>query len=485
MKLCPITSAAWILVIIGSRSLANPVDHAQGEIAGEVTSSSVLLQSRLTSVPGPELDASGDIPGSPGVACFEWSEQPDLSATQRSPWLHAEASSDFIVRSKITGLREGTDYYYRLMKGPDEAHAQVGPIRHFKTLNLTNSSQGLSFCIGNCMNYGAFMSGIANGGGPVTATEDDKKLGYPVFAAMSALHPDFFIGAGDTVYYDLPASSAAHTLPELRRKWHEQFRFPRMIEFLGSCPSYWMKDDHDFRFDDADRSGLKLPSPTTGIEVFREQMPIDEAGDLETPTYRTYRVHQHLQLWFMEGRDYRSENRMADGPEKSIWGSQQRQWLQRTLKQSDATWKIIITPTPMVGPDRASKSDNHTNPDGFRGEADSFFHWLVEQKMSNVMTFCGDRHWQYHSIHPLGIEEFSVGALNDENSIDGIKPGDQKSTDPEGLIQQPYLYSEATGGFLYVKVTAGTTKSAQLNLEFHDDHGKLLHQVVKNRDSAN
>jgi alkaline phosphatase/alkaline phosphatase D len=207
--------------------------------------------------------------------------------------------------------------------------------------------------------------------------------------------------------------------------------------------------------------------------LFREQTPIHPAGDLKSPNYRTHRISKDVQLWFLEGRDHRSDNKSPDGPEKSLWGAAQREWLERTLKASDAKWKILVSPTPMVGPDRASKTDNHTNHAGFRAEADSFFAWLQKKKIQNVLILCGDRHWQYHSIHPTGVEEFSVGALNDENSIKGIKPGDPQSTDPEGIVKQPFLCAEPSGGFL--QVTANPDSS--LLIAFHNDTGRIVHKV--------
>lgn len=457
------------LLLVSSSAFAE-IHHAQGEMAGEVTATSVLLQTRLTAAA--TLDESGDVPGKEGVACFEWSESADFAPVTSTKWSTAKADHDFIIRSLISKLKPGTLYYYRIVFGENRESTQTGPVRSFKTLAETGT---VSFCMGSCMNYHAFMQGKANGGGPVTATEEDKKLGYPSFAAMTALKPDFFIGTGDIVYYDHPPQTAAQTLPELRKKWHEQFRFPRLIEFFAHTPAFWSKDDHDFRFNDADLGGKKLPEPATGIEIFREQMPIFVPWDRTTPNYRTHRVHKHLQLWFMEGRDYRSNNKMPDGPEKTIWGREQREWLQTTLKASNAAWKVIITPTPMVGPDRNSKTDNHTNLGGFKQEADRFFQWLLDNNLRNVLTFCGDRHWQYHSIHPLGVEEFSVGALNDENAIKGEKPGGKNTTDPEGKIKQPYIYKEPTGGFLHVTIN----DDAKLTLEHRDDHGVVLNTVTK------
>jgi alkaline phosphatase D len=453
---------------------AAEVHHAQGELAGEVTASSVLLQSRLTALPGPDLDASGDIPGAAGVAAFEWSSAADFSAVRRTPWLEAKPEHDFIVRTRLEGLAPATTYHYRLVFGADEASARPGPARRFRTLPAADSTAPLSFTMGSCQNYAFFMQGKDGRGG---APAEDRRLGYPAYAAMLALEPDFFIGTGDIVYYDHPVATAAKTLEELRRKWHEQFRLPRLVEFLGRTAASWSKDDHDFRFDDADAAGSRLPTAATGIDVFREQMPLLDSSDRSSPTYRTHRVHRHLQLWFTEGRDHRSPNAAPDGPEKSLWGPEQRAWLERTLLESDATWRVIISPTPMIGPDRANKRDSHANLGGFRHEAESFFAWAKAAGIDNLFVFCGDRHWQYHSIHPSGVEEFGCGALNDENAIPGIRPGGKNSTDPEGLIRQPFLYPEPTGGFLHVRVDEEAGQP-RLRIDFTDDDGKVLHAVT-------
>ena len=37
------------------------------------------------------------------------------------------------------------------------------------------------------------------------------------------------------------------------------------------------------------------------------------------------------------------------------------------MRESDATWKVLISPTPLVGSDRGGKNDNHAT-EGFRHE---------------------------------------------------------------------------------------------------------------------
>ena len=96
---------------------------------------------------------------------------------------------------------------------------------------------------------------------------------------------------------------------------------------------------------------------------------------------------------------------------------------------------------------RQSRSVGESSDDGF----------LEDQ---NFYIICGDRHWQYHSIHPIGFEEFSTGALVDGNSRLGRSPGDPESTDPEGLIEQPYTRTEPSGGFLHVTISPGERPTA-------------------------
>ena len=59
-------------LIIGTscpaEDLPHQIDHLLGEMAGELTSRSVILQSRLTA---PRLNTDGDVPGVDGVARFQ------------------------------------------------------------------------------------------------------------------------------------------------------------------------------------------------------------------------------------------------------------------------------------------------------------------------------------------------------------------------------------------------------------------------------
>ncbi len=448
----------------------------QGVMAGEVTANSVILQARLTATQ--EL-VDGDLPGCEGVGYFEVAPYDPVGGSYegavKSTTLKAVAGNDYLLKAKIAGLKPGTFYQYRLVYGKNVRSLIKSPDGTFRTLHGKDAAYPTSFVVVTGMNYHKFQNSKK-------LSDAVKQRGFPALETIESMHPDFFVGTGDNVYYDHPKVPAAVTVEQMRRKYHEQFAQPRFHKLFQTVPTYWEKDDHDFRYNDCDLTTDKRSSVELGLRVFAEQLPVVDPQAADAVTYRTYRVNRHLQIWLVEGRDYRSANDMPDGPDKTLWGKKQMAWLKRTLLASDADFKVLISPTPMVGPDDAYKKDNHTNHDGFRCEGDAFFTWLKEHHFDrkNFYIICGDRHWQYHSIHPSGFEEFSCGALVDANARVGRLPGDPKSTDPDAEIQQPYCMTKATGGFLMCSLSpAEKDKPAALAFEFYDEKGKLLYHHIK------
>ena len=368
----------------------------------------------------------------------------------------------------------------------DTVYSSIG---QFKTLPTSDSKDEVGFAISTGFNYEKFYgidSAINQGSKYPPATGKNRILGFEAFDAVNTLKPDFFIANGDVVYYDKPGKQPelwAKDLTSMRAKWHRYLAMPRSRDLCLSMPVFYLKDDHDYRFNDCDTTDVKFaePSHQLGIEVFKEQLPVANPDQVSTKTYRTVQAGKLLQLWFLEGRDYRSPNRMEDVPEKSIWGQEQKEWLKKTLLQSQATFKILVSPTPMIGPDDAYKKDNHTNEGGFQSEQSEFFDWLSDTNFltEDFYIICGDRHWQYHSIHPNGLEEFSSGAFVNQNSRKGRKPGDPESTDPEALISSPFLqYDEVGGGFLYVTVFL-EMDHPNIRFSFRDVNGHERYGITK------
>ncbi len=469
-----------------------PPHAAMGVMVGEVTPNSAVVQVRLARTLHP---VKRDVSGQTGWVLFALTPEEEYgksNATLVVESVQAVAEHDFIARAVFKNLKSGTRYRCYTQIGRTLESLRTGPTARFQTLPGSTGAKPVRFVVVTGMNYAKFHGDPRidlaqhllenNTNLPRPYAGPDKHLGYPGLASILRLKPDFFVGTGDNVYYDTPDKPRAETIPELRQKWHEQFVQPRYRDLFAEVPTYWMVDDHDYRIDDGDNSGDYNPTPAVGRRMMLEQLPLGAMGDDSIKTYRTHRVSKDLQIWFPEGRMYRSHNATPDGPGKTIWGAEQKAWLKRTLAASDARFKLLISPTPMVGPDDVRKTDNHTNHGGFRHERDEFFAWLKESGVaqSGFYIMCGDRHWQYHAVHPTGIEEFSCGALVDANSRLGRKPGDPASTDPEGLIKQLYAQTVRSGGFLMVEVNPKTNETpARLKFIWHDEFGKELHTTVK------
>jgi alkaline phosphatase D len=282
--------------------------------------------------------------------------------------------------------------------------------------------------------------------------------GHGIYPAMLELKPHFTMLTGDLVYYDNDPPYA--TTPRLARyHWERMFSLPRLIEFNRNVATYWLKDDHDTLNNDS-WPGKKAGELTfaEGQKIFRQQAPLSDG-----PSYRTFRWGRDLQIWLTDGRDFRSPNNMRDGPQKTIWGKDQKEWFKRTVKESTATWKVLISPTPLVGPDRKNKNDNHAN-EGFQHEGDEIRAWLKEHVPDNFFVVCGDRHWQFHSVHPTsGLNEFSVGAASDAHA--GGSPGEDKAI---------HQFHRVKGGFLCVTVRPEDKRST-IRFELRAVDGKVVY----------
>lgn len=422
------------------------------QIAGEPTQDGVLLHARLSG---------------PGRVRFRWVADGSGNVHIGS-WRAAEPDSDHVVKALLKGLAPASRYRWRAQV---EGETQPGEWSVFRTLYPPTRADNISFAVVTSIDQDAFLRGKRFGFIETTppAAQPDRKLGYRALQAIAEQKPLFVVFNGDVVNYEGPRPGVDAT--SMRAIWHEQFAMPRFAGLFARTSTYWVKDDRDFRFHHADRTGSRPPSAELGARIFREQVPVVDPNDANAPGWRTHRVNADLQIWLLEGRDHRAPNASPDTPEKSLWGKNQLTWLKRTLLASKAAWRVVVTPTPLVGPDRRDQDDNHTNLGGFRSEGEAFLGWAADEHLPErgLVVIAGGRHWQYHSIHPSGVHELSAGPLHDQNLERGILPGGFRSTDPDGLIEQPYLEDD-TGGFLRIDVVR-TEAGSTLRALWADEHG--------------
>jgi alkaline phosphatase D len=427
-----------LIALAGFPTLAYPQPYfGNGVKVGEVTDSSAILWVRLTARSAPDFarmpvftqgvteqirkDAMPEdvLPGCSGEVEIRYWPTNDKTAMTVLPWQAVLEERDHTLQTPLSDLLPGTQYAYGVTaRGLPQGDGTARISGQFRTAPLAADDHAVRFFVTTCQAIGSVDAG-ANG--------------HRTYAQMKALEPDFFVHTGDFVYYD--KVPLARSMAAARAKWNLMSGYGYLRDFLGAVSAYFMKDDHDTLDNDC-WPGQRYGELTfaEGQAIFREQVPMGELP------YRTVRWGRHLQIWMTENRDYRSPNTDPDGPHKTILGPTQKAWLRQTLLASDATFKIVISPGPILGPDKPGKKDNHSNAT-FLHEGDELRALLAG--IPNTYVVCGDRHWQYCSRDPeSGLTELGCGPINDEHDYGG-DPG----YDPDW-----HLYFDSGGGFLEVMV---------------------------------
>lgn len=396
------------------------------ERTGEVTSSSAVLHTYLTELP--PFDATEpenlSVPPMAGFAQFHVYNDPSLAEENKVALSGFYPVDDYIqvngewrrvnynFRWTVSDLEAGTQYYYVLetMSSDGLSTRIASNTNTFRTAPLVDAVQPITFVIANCLD--PYNTAYIN---PL----ESATRGLKVFASMlnfADQPPDFVIMQGDTVYYDGGDSYAPDVGDYLNSEfirrwlyWYAQYQFENLMYFYQQVPGYWQVDDHDYWTNNINSQVpdgwyiFRNVNPTPGgygtlgedaVNYYSDNPFGTSQGD-GSKYWRAIRWGQHLEIFIEEGRNYRDEDAGL------IWGDEQRVWLEQKILESDATFKIVVTTTPLIGPLVSDDfgpglvPDKHAN-DKFRSETELFLNNIRDAE--NVYFVVGDRHYKYHSI---------------------------------------------------------------------------------------
>jgi alkaline phosphatase D len=366
-------------------------------------------------------------------------------ARAETAWTRVDPVKDHTHQFTIAALQPHTTYTVQVESRDERGNPGATVNGQFRTAPAATVSAPVKFGVVTCGDY---------------PRRDDPASGHRIYDTLHRLQLDFIVHTGDVEYYDKPDPWA--TSAELARvKWNRLFALPFQRTFHNRTPAYFTNDDHDILKNDC------WPGQTYGALTWEEGVGIFQEQTPSSPLpYRTFRHGRDLQIWVIEGRRYRSKNTDPDGPAKTILGAEQKAWLFRTIAASDATFKVLLTPTPIVGPDRDRKNDNHANT-GFKHEGDELRRFLGAQK--NLVLACGDRHWQYYSVDPAtGTREFGCGPSSD------VHAGGYNPQPGDDAVQK---FFRLKGGFLTMAVEL-ERGSGRLLIRHHAIDGAVVHEAA-------
>jgi alkaline phosphatase D len=233
------------------------------------------------------------------------------------PSIQVDDSTDFAGQFKLSDLKPNSEYHIKLVSG-DKKSTQNTIEGKFKTAAIAKESVPVNFMVTTCHEY--------------KDQDDPLGGGFKIFNRMLELNPDFLIHTGDVIYHD----QLSKNLALVRWNWQRMTSLSNAVAFYKQVHCYFMKDDHDTLMNDCHpKTVTKLMGDFTfnqGLELFKQQVPNSELP------YRTFRRGKDLQIWLVDGREYRTSETLPDGPDKTIWGKEQMNWFKETYQSSDATF---------------------------------------------------------------------------------------------------------------------------------------------------
>jgi alkaline phosphatase D len=232
-------------------------------------------------------------------------------AEVRRPFPPVAAGADGTTL-RIGGLAPATAYRYRVLVGGRAGHDTSGS---FRTGPAPGAPVRARFSVVSCMNAKRYPR-------------------QPAWVPLLAEKPDLLLQLGDAVYAD-------STRPEVLRAWHiAQRRVPEYAEVLRVTPTLVIWDDHDFGGNDSDGS---LPGKERSLELFRALWPNPSCGLPETPGIFFKATYGDVDIFMTDGRYYRSPDAARDDESKKMLGDAQFAWLERELRASRATFKLVAS----------------------------------------------------------------------------------------------------------------------------------------------
>ncbi len=290
-----------------------------------------------------------------------YGRRPDLSDALLSVPVLATSERDFCATVVIGGLRPGEQYYYEvLVNGRPDKYQSALPAYRTRTAPSASTNYPLRICFGSCARFQI---------DPI----------QPIWTAVDRFDPDLFLWLGDNIYADAVDA----------RVLAEEYRRQRSVATLQSLqarvPQAAIWDDHDFGLNDHDGTH---PNKHASLVQFRRYWANPSYGTEGAPgVYFRYRIGP-IEFLFLDVRFYRDPNADADGPEKTMLGKAQLDWLLASLKSSPAKFKCLVSGSGWT----SAKGAGGDSWASFLTERNRLFAQIASARVPGVFLISGDTH---------------------------------------------------------------------------------------------
>lgn len=311
----------------------------QGPVLGDLTPTSVQIWMRL------------DAPGEAAVNLYD-----PAGAKVWHTSVQADAETDNTAIAELTALTPDTRYTYVIDGEHEPEWFFTTPARH-----ATHTRLAFASCAKE-----------AEGSGRV-------------WNRINSLKPDGLVLLGDTPYID------STDLDVQRRRYRAFAAFAPFAKLASHTAVYSTWDDHDFGRNDTDG---RLDGKANSRRAVMEYRPNPSFGEHDTGIYTSFRSGP-VDVFLLDARWFaRTEGTDGDW---SLLGAQQWAWLERSLKASTASFKLIATGMVFNNSVRPGKYDCWG---AYRQEYDRL-RTLIDD-IDGVVLVSGDVHWSRELEHDPG-----------------------------------------------------------------------------------
>lgn len=319
-----------------------------------------------------------------------------------------DASRGHSVHVHLQHLKPGTDYWYRFSQG--DAISAVG---HTRTAPAAMSDvRSLRLALTSCQHY-----------------EQGQFVAHQDIAQHDL---DFVLFMGDYIYESSNAQYAIRkhnteepkTIEQYRLRYEQYKRDPMLQAAHAAHPWVMMWDDHEVVNDYANDVDRQYTSKETFLlrraaayRAYFEHQPLLLGPDPESPGQASMRLYDHFHwgrladVWTLDCRQYRSAQACRDplrgggrmvvqcdelnSPHRTMLGWEQEAWLEKTLRPSTRTWKLLAQATQISStsvPVPTGRSYWNDAWDGYPEARKRLLQNVVDAKLKNVVTLGGDVH---------------------------------------------------------------------------------------------
>jgi len=333
--------------------------------------------------------------------------------------LRLTEEDNFCGSVRITGLTPLTKYNYKVFLDGKEQLCRV--VQEFKTFPKPGEAGIIKVGFGHSL--------------PRVPGEQIT------WSAVRSKKPDFFILMGDNIYSN-------STDPEKQRRMYLNFRAdPHFKAFSAVTPIYAVWDDHDYGKNNSDRN---QPGKERSLKTFNEIWANPPSMAKTVPGIWTCFTVGQSEFFLMDVRYHRSPNDNPDGPQKTMLGKEQLNWLMKAISKSKAVFKFPVSGSSWnCG---GVESWNHR----FTYEYDTILSHIAAHRTTGIILLGGDQHYCKISVRPreswgeYDLHEWMAGQLwNNEPT------------------QNPVDYQR---GFGIITINT-SVKPPTAKLEFFDENG--------------